>query len=241
MGTSPSSTAGGKDMHVSEWAQARILARRPELHPFPSIDPARTALLVVDMQNGFVGEGSGSYVPEAAEIVGRINALAGAVRAGGGVVAYTQHLVDEHAVRTWSSYYRHFAAASRLPVLQGTLGPGTSGFALWEGLDVQPADLVVPKRRFGAFAPGSSDLDARLRERGVDSVIVTGTVTNVCCETTAREAMMLNYKVFFISDANAALTPQEHQATLDNIAVMFGDVRDTGSMIDLLQAGAASR
>jgi ureidoacrylate peracid hydrolase len=230
-----------KNMHITDWAQARILARRPGLHPFPAIDPARTALLVVDMQNGFVAEGSGSWVPDAAGVVGRINALAEAVRASGGMVAYTQHLVDDDAVQNWSSYYRHFVGASRLPVLRGTLGPGTSGFALWDGLDVQPGDLVVPKRRFGAFGANSSDLHERLRARGVDSVIVTGTVTNVCCETTAREAMMLDYKVFFVSDANAALTPQEHQATLDNMAVMFGDVRDTESMLGLLQAAVPVR
>lgn len=225
-----------KNMHITDWAQARILTRRADLHPFPAIEPSRTALLVVDMQNAFVGEGGGSYVPDAAGIVGRINALAGAVRARGGIVVYTQHLVDEYAVQDWSSYYGHFVDATRLPVLQGGLGPDTRGFTLWDALDVQPADLVVPKRRFGAFAANSSDLDERLRERGVDSVIVTGTVTNVCCETTAREAAMLNYKVFFVSDANAALTPQEHQATLDNMALMFGDVRDTASTLALLQA-----
>lgn len=225
-----------KNMHIADWARSRILARRPGLHPFGALDPARTALLVVDMQNGFVAEDSASWVPDAAGIVDRISALARAVRAGGGVVAYTQHLVDDEAVRTWSSYYRHFVGPARLPVLRGTLGPGTRGFALWEGLDVQSGDLVVPKRRFGAFGPNSSDLHERLRARGVDTVIVTGTVTNVCCETTAREAMMMDYKVFFVSDANAALTPQEHQATLDNMAVMFGDVRDTESMLGLLPA-----
>jgi ureidoacrylate peracid hydrolase len=57
--------------------------------------------------------------------------------------------------------------------------------------------LVVNKRRFGAFVPGSSDLHARLQERGIDTLIISGTVTQVCCDSTARDAMMMNYKVFF--------------------------------------------
>jgi ureidoacrylate peracid hydrolase len=71
--------------------------------------------------------------------------------------------------------------------------PGAEGHALWPGLDVLPGDLQVQKRRFNAFAPGASDLHAILQERGIDTLIVTGTASQVCCESTARDAMMLNY------------------------------------------------
>ena len=104
--------------------------------------------------------------------------------------------------------------------------PGSEGHALWPGLDVQPQDLQVRKRRFGAFAPGASDLHAILQARGMDTLIITGTASQVCCESTARDAMMLNYKVFFVADGNATFTDQEHNATLSAMAYTFCDVID---------------
>ena len=81
-------------------------------------------------------------------------------------------------------------------------------------------------------------LDAMLRARGIDTLIVVGTATNVCCESTARDAMMLNYKVFFVSDGNACRTDAEHNATLASLMAMFADVRSTDEMIALLQRRA---
>ena len=86
--------------------------------------------------------------------------------------------------------------------------------------------------------PGSSDLHEVLLRRGVDTLLVAGTTTNVCCESTARDAMMLNYKVFFVSDANACRTDEEHNATLAIMMIMFADVRSTDEMIALLQRHA---
>ncbi len=90
------------------------------------------------------------------------------------------------------------------------------------------------KRRFGAFVPGSSDLHEILQARGIDSLIITGTVTNVCCESTARDAMMMNYKVVFVSDGNAAFTDEEHNASLASLAVLFADVASTDETVALL-------
>ena len=92
------------------------------------------------------------------------------------------------------------------------------------------------KRRFGAFVAGSSDLHARLQERGIDTLIISGTVTQVCCDSTARDAMMMNYKVFFITDACAALTDAEHAGTLSAMAHTVCDVRDTQSVLGLIAA-----
>jgi ureidoacrylate peracid hydrolase len=108
---------------------------------------------------------------------------------------------------------------------------------LWPGLDVQAADLRVQKLRFGAFAPGASDLHAI---RGIDTLIVTGTASQVCCESTARDAMMLNYKVFFIADGNATFTDDEHNATLSAMAHTFCDVVDTATMIGIIQAASVA-
>jgi nicotinamidase-related amidase len=98
-----------------------------------------------------------------------------------------------------------------------------------------PGDLVVEKNRFSAFIQGSSSLDEQLRAAGIDTVIVTGTVTNTCCESTARDAMMLNYKTVFVSDANACRTDEEHNASLGNIMRIFGDVATTDEVIGRLK------
>lgn len=116
--------------------------------------------------------------------------------------------------------------------------PGDFGHAIYPELDVAEGDLRVRKTRFSALIQGSSDLDAMLRARGVDTLIVVGTATNVCCESTARDAMMLNYRVFFVSHANACRTDAEHNATLASLMVMFADIRATGEMIVLLQSHA---
>ena len=92
--------------------------------------------------------------------------------------------------------------------------------------------------RFDAFMPNSSDLDAILRQRGIDTLIITGTVTNVCCESTARDANMLGYKVVFVTDATAAFTDEEHNAALLSMAAVFAEVRDTAGVLRLLEASA---
>ena len=122
-----------------------------------------------------------------------------------------------------------------------TFGPDCHGFALWPGLDVKPDDLIVDKTRFGAFVPGSSQLHEILQARGIDTLIITGTATNVCCESTARDAMQMNYKVIFVADGNAARTDAEHNATLDNMVVLFADVMTTGELVGFLDKAAAMR
>jgi ureidoacrylate peracid hydrolase len=79
-------------------------------------------------------------------------------------------------------------------------------------------------------------LDAILKARGIDTIIVTGTATQVCCESTARDAMMLNYKVFFVSDGNATFNDEEHNATLSAMAHTFCDVRPTAELLGLIKA-----
>jgi ureidoacrylate peracid hydrolase len=92
------------------------------------------------------------------------------------------------------------------------------------GLDVQVGDEIVRKYRYSAFIQGSSDLPERLRARGLDTVLITGTVTNVCCESSARDAMMLNFRTVMVSDGCAAATDAEHAASLVAFYLQFGDV-----------------
>jgi ureidoacrylate peracid hydrolase len=89
----------------------------------------------------------------------------------------------------------------------------------------------VKKIKYSAFIAGSSDIDAQLKTRGIETLLVTGTVTNVCCESTARDAMMLDYRVAMLSDGNASLTDEEHAASLNNFLIFFGDVMTTDEAI----------
>jgi ureidoacrylate peracid hydrolase len=226
-------------VEIPSWAVERALARRGRLHPFDDLDPARTALIVVDLQNGFMAPGQPAEVAHARDIVPNVNRLARATRAAGGTVVWIQNTITPETEKSWSVWFGHFAREDWGPRMRQAFTPGDFGHALYPELDVAEGDLKVRKTRFSALIQGSSDLDAILRGHGIDTLIVVGTATNVCCESTARDAMMLNYKVFFVSDANACRTDAEHNATLASLMVMFADVRSTDEMIAMLQSRAA--
>lgn len=217
----------------------RVTKSRGKLHAFDQFVGPSTALLVVDLQNVFMLPPYPTEVPLAREIVPNVNRLAQATRGAGGTVVWIQMTHDEKDQRSWSVFYDHVGNASNRAEGLKRLGRGTHGQALYDTLDVLPADLKIEKNRFSAFIQGSSDLDRLLKARGIDTVIVTGTVTNTCCELTARDAMMLNYKTVMVSDANAAATDDEHNATLANILRIFGDVMSTDEVVERLVGAEA--
>ena len=208
---------------------SRVTERRGGVHIFDKLDPKRTAHVVVDLQNGFMA-------PGAAGTVAAVNRISEALRDAGGQVVYLQHTADTAAVESWRSFYDHFVSPERRALMIEAFTPGSYGHRLWQGLDVMASDWVVCKSRFSAFIQGSSDLHERLKARGVDTLIVTGTVTNVCCESTARDAMMLDYKVFFVADGCSSHHPQEQQATLSNMANIFADVVSADEVVGLIGA-----
>ena len=218
---------------------SRAQQRRGGLRVFDGLVPERTAHVVVDLQNGFMAPGAVAEIATAREIVPGVNRISSALRAAGGLVVYVQNTFDEVAVTTWSTFFDHFCSPERRQRMIETFSPGAFGHALWPGLEVLPQDLKVRKRRFGAFAPGSSDLHATLQQRRIDTLIITGTATQVCCESTARDAMMLNYKVFFIADGNATFNDDEHNATLSAMAHTFCDVIDTDTMVVMIERVSA--
>jgi ureidoacrylate peracid hydrolase len=213
---------------------SRVTERRGGVRVFDSLVSERAAHIVVDLQNGFMAPGAVAEIAAAREIVPHVNRISAALRAAGGLVVYIQNTFDEVAVRTWSTFFDHFCSPARRTRMIEAFAPGSTGHALWPGLEVLPQDLIVPKRRFGAFASGASDLHAILQARGIDTLIITGTATQVCCESTARDAMMLNYKVFFIADGNATFTDEEHNSTISAMAHTFCDVIDTATMIGMM-------
>ncbi len=214
---------------------SRANLRRGGLRVFDSLNPVRTAHIVVDLQNGFMAPGQVAEIATAREIVPNVNRISAALREAGGQVIYVQNTFDEVAVATWSTFFEHFCTPERSQRMIEAFSPGAFGHAIWPGLEVLPEDFKVQKRRFGAFAPGSSNLHALLLQRNIDTLIVTGTATQVCCESTARDAMMLNYKVFFIADGNATFNDDEHNATLSAMAHAFCDVVDTDTMVGMIE------
>jgi ureidoacrylate peracid hydrolase len=181
-----------------------------------------------------------SLCPMAEKIVPNINRLAAAVRASGGTVVWIKTTFTPDALRDWSTYFG-MVTPEQGKRRMAALTAGSKGHELWSGLDVQPGDLTVEKNRFSAFIQGSSSLAEVLRSRGLDTVLVTGTVTNVCCESTARDAMMLNFRTVMISDGNAAVTDEDHNASLCAFYLTFGDVMSTDAAIACLEQNAARR
>ena len=211
--------------------------RGGQLHTLQSIDPARTAHLIIDMQNGFMEPGAPVEVPMARAIVPQVNRISAAVRAAGGLNVFVSFTTPVTALDSWSSFYRRFPEEVRR-AHQQAFEHGAHYWQLWPGLEVDDAvDVRIEKQRFGAFIPGTCDLHDFLQARDIDTLIISGTLTNCCCESTARDAMQLNYDVIFVSDANGALTDAEHNATLNNMAALFADVMS----VDEIEARVADR
>lgn len=218
---------------IPQAAIDEILRRRESLHVFTDLVPARTAHVVIDLQNGFMAPGQPMEIPIAREIVPNVNRISAALRAAGGVVVFLQNTIDVRAHETWSTWFNYLSGGKRRDRMQTAFAPGSYGHSLWAGLEVLPVDLRLNKTRFSAFAHGASELHAVLQAREIDTVIITGTSTDVCCDSTARDAMMLNYKVIFASDGTATHTDEEHNATL-GILLLFADVMSTDEVVRYL-------
>lgn len=225
--------------HAFEWPQYvidRVLAKRGRLHVYERFAAGETALLVVDMQNFYVAE-----VATARAIVPNINRLAGVMRTRGDPVIWVCMTAGKDGTSLWSLYHEHFFTDAKGRNHRDQLSEGSTGHHLYPGLDARPGDLRVWKTRFSPFVSGSSNLESILRARGIRNLVVAGTATNMCCETTARDAMMLDYKVIMVSDANAARYDEDHLAGLTSFYQSFGDVRTTDDVIGNVLRAAEAR
>lgn len=213
------------------WAVERVVSRQGRPLAHVDVPAVATALVVVDMQNHFVAPGAPAEVPEAREIVANVNRLAAALREAGGLVVWIRTLFTEEALATIPHFHHELLKPEVFASRSASLAEEASGSALWPDLDVREGDLVVGKTRYSAFTEGTSDLHALLKDRGIEALLVAGTLTNACCESTARDAMMLNYRTTMVSDANAALSDEEHAWGLINFHLCFGDVVDTDTLV----------
>ncbi|TBV72419.1 cysteine hydrolase [Pseudoxanthomonas winnipegensis] len=217
-------------IELPDWAVAR---GRP-IQALDRLDPARTALVVIDMQQAFIAAGQVFANPHALDIIGNVNRLANACRAAGVGVWWTRQTVDDDDPHRADPHWRRLAGDAAVDAAKAALRAGSAGHALHPDIALDRADAVIDKFRYSAFLPGFCDLHARLQARGVDTLIIAGTLTNCCCESSARDAFMLGYRVLFAADATAAVTDAEHNAALLNLAVLFADVRGTEEIIALL-------
>ena len=225
---------------LSEKALARGQRLFGKLHPFDALDPRRTALLVIDMQNYFVKHGHQAETPMAREIVPNINRLAVELRRRGGLVAWIRNGTADTR-QSWSVYHEWLLTPERMQRRYESMEEGHDGFEFWHLSDIRPEDACLTKKRYSAFIQGSSDTERHLRERNISAVLIAGTATNVCCESTARDAMMLNFKTVMVADALAAGSDEEHNASLSAFYGQFGDVQTVDEVVQSLERGAEGR
>lgn len=223
------------DVDVRPEIVERVLARRGRYHLFDRLDPRKTALVVVDMQGTFVAPGSPAEVPAARGIIGNINELTGALRPMGVTIVWVTHANSHNADGSdWEGFFGNFVADDVRARTIESLSPDGDGQKVWPELDVDPNDIHVLKNRYSALIPGSSQLERVLRSHGITNILVAGTKTNVCCEATGRDAMMLDFNVVMVSDCLAALSDDEHRATLETFIQQFGDVMTTPETVAIL-------
>ncbi|MDO6962522.1 isochorismatase family protein [Rhizobium alvei] len=194
--------------------------------------PERAALIVVDMQRDFVDAGAIMEVPMARAMVPTMARLITACRAASVPVLYTRHILsDDFDISPLEVAYQPHLKSSGMR-------EGSRGIEIVDELKPQPGDIIIDKHRYDAFY--NTRLETVLRTiRGpgiVDTVIIIGTVTNICCESTARSAFMRDFKVVFVSDANGGLDEASQMATLSIIGKVFGRVLDTDAVIASLAA-----
>lgn len=218
---------------MSVEAEREAARRIAHVTPFADlrgkVDPKHTAVLVIDMQNDFIADGGliskdGRDMSQARLLADRLPAFVAAARSAGVLVVFIRNVYSTEANHYLSDSWLEHAARQRkggytsIPVC----APGS-----WEGDfygDVRPApgDPIVTKHRYSGFY--NTDLDTILRANGIRTVVVTGVVTNICVETTAREAFVRDYYVVAPRDGSAAYAQADHDATMSNIERFFGEI-----------------
>jgi len=224
-------------VHLRPEFRAKLAAiRGGDAFVTKQIDPARTALVVIDMQHAFCAEGAPAEVPAARDAVGAINRAAALLRQTGGRIVWVTHenRVGADGRTDWPGLFDRFLPPMARVRMLEALKPGAEGTKLWPALEDRPEDLRVVKNRYSALIAGSSNLERTLRGLGVDTVIIAGTKTNVCCESTARDAMMLDFNVIMLADGCAATSDEEHVATLETLSQRFADVMTADEVAERL-------
>ena len=221
---------------MPQYVLDRVMNKRGRLHVFDALQPERTAFVIIDMQNAFV---KGKVKAETAlAIMPKINQLAAKVRELGGRVAWVQLKAgDPDGSSVARLYHKYFFSPEGAEGHRSSLTPGDWGYEICDELDVRDGDIRAWKTRHSAFVHGHGNLHEKLQEAGIENLLIGGTVTNFCCETTGRDAMMYDYRAVMVSDCNAARFPEDHSAGLTTFFQSFGDVYTGAEAIAVLEKG----
>ena len=184
----------------------------------------KACLLVVDMQNEFLTDSGADFFHNAEDIVPNVKRVIDACRKAAISVIYTGHRHEDPAVDGGMT-------AEWWPEIKSgrCLVKGKKGAEIYGPLAPRKGERVIYKHRYSAFY--NTDLEIVLRGMGVTDLIITGILTNVCCETTARDAFMRDFRVFFVADATATSEPEFQVATLKNLAYAFAYVLTADSLL----------
>jgi biuret amidohydrolase len=204
------------------------------------IDPSKTAMIVVDMQNDFVADGAKLRSAQAAAMVPKLASTLDFCRANGIRVIYTAHVHrrDGCDMGMFDDLYLPIADRS-------SLVDETAGVEIFKTLAPTPGEHVIKKHRYSGFY--GTDLEIILRQWGITTVIISGTTTENCCHATARDAMFRDYQVIFLSDVTgtfdypdvgqgAMSAEQVHKATLTVLAFSTADVMTADEMKERVQS-----
>ena len=220
---------------VSDFVKERLARIRGDLRLYTDLQPAKSAFVVIDMQNAFVAEGGVIEVPASREIIPVINRMAAECRHLGVPVIW----IRSHHPKggsDWRHFFDHFVRPERREAAAAALSDDAPSSRFHPDMDIRDEDYIVFKNRYSCLIPGSSSLERLLRSLGCDTLLLAGTKTNICVESTARDAMMLDFRVVVLSDATAALTDEEHQASLNVLIQEFADILVTAEVVDELRA-----
>jgi len=224
---------------ISEDSLAKAASERGRAHPWDVIPADRTALVIIDMQIYFVAPSSQGEAESARDIVPAINHLASAMRERGGHVIWIQNTTT--GTREDWSVRHELLLPQKAEARLGAMELGAEGYQLWPALDARPEDTRIVKKLYSAFIQGSSGLEAHLKYHGIEYVLIAGTYTNVCCQASAQDAMMRNFRTIMVSDCNAGSSPEAHKAALDNFFEYFGDVLSSQEVIGKLEPSSELR
>ncbi len=177
----------------------------------------KAALLVLDMQDYFVNEASHAFVPSSLNIISSIREISKIIQGAGNKVIFSRHLDTENESSTMNRWWKdNIRLDNNLSKITHMLN--------------KQAIEVIEKSHYSAFY--ETDLETILKENDIEQVIITGVMTHLCCETTARDAFMRGFEVFFVVNATATYTEELHLGTLRAISHGFGTCISTGEIIN---------
>lgn len=224
---------------------ARRIAHVPMLETLADkVQPAHTALIVIDMQNDFCAKGGlvdcgGRDVSAAQEMAARLPALIESARKSGVLVVFVRSLYSMEKNVFLSDVWLEQAARRQGGgyTLTPVCGDGTWNGDYYGDIRPLPGEIVVTKHRYSAFQ--STDLELILRSNGIRTTVITGVSTNVCVETAARDSFLRDFYTVLVGDATAAYSAEEHNTTLKTIDRFFGEVTSIAELQALWPAADA--